>query len=132
MSTLCRTASKIDLKRSNRSSIKRQLRFLSTTNNEQVSDLQNERKPLSLYFWGTNQKGSIPTKDVLEEGRKGAISGGLLDRGGVVIDHPVQIDLEDAFGKYKCAIELKVYSCVCVCACRIVIKYSLHGERLYT
>lgn len=105
MSTLCRTASKIDLKRSNRISIKRQLRFLSTTNNEQVSDLQNERKPLSLYFWGTNQKGSIPTKDVLEEGRKGAISGGIIDRGGVVIDHPVKIDLEDAFGDASISIQ---------------------------
>jgi hypothetical protein len=101
------------------------LRFLSTTNTEDVVDLENKKKPLSLYFWGTNQKGSIPTKDVLAEGRKGAVSGGLLDRGGVVIDHPVKIDLGDAFGKY-CYIEVHLFLCL------TVTRYILNGLYLFT
>jgi len=53
---------------------------------------------LSLYCWGTNDNGSIPTKDVLAAGRSGESSTLLSKRGGPVIDHPAKIDVEDAFG----------------------------------
>ena len=64
------------------------------------SQTENDTKPLSLFCWGTNDKGSIPTKEFLEEGRSGSSSGAgnLLNRGGAIVDHPVEIDLEDAFG----------------------------------
>jgi hypothetical protein len=64
------------------------------------SQSENDTKPLSLFCWGTNDKGSIPTKEVLEEGRSGTTSGAgnLLNRGGAIVDHPVEIELEDAFG----------------------------------
>mmetsp|Transcript_302 Transcript_302/g.501 ORF Transcript_302/g.501 Transcript_302/m.501 type:complete len:456 (-) Transcript_302:36-1403(-) len=105
MSTLCRIVANINLKGLYRSPMKRELRSFSTANTDDVSSVKNEsNEPHSLYFWGTNQKGSIPTKDVLEEGRKGAVSGGLLDRGGVLIDHPVKIDLGDAFGNESISI----------------------------
>lgn len=56
---------------------------------------------MSLYCWGTNDNGSIPTKDVLAAGRSGESSTLLSKRGGPVIDHPAKIDVEDAFGEFS-------------------------------
>lgn len=66
------------------------------------TEIECERKPLSLFFWGTSNKGTMPTDTVLEEGRSAVNTrnpaGKMLSRGGKVIDHPVKIDLENAFG----------------------------------
>ncbi len=59
----------------------------------------------SLYFWGTNQGGSLPSKDVLSSGRDDATTNSAAERilskarKDTIVDHPLEIDLEDAFGK---------------------------------
>ncbi|GFH47488.1 hypothetical protein CTEN210_03963 [Chaetoceros tenuissimus] len=72
--------------------------FASESKAADKQETKPESTPLSLYCWGTDEKGSIPTKDILQEARSGG-SGGLLNRGGTVIDHPVKIDLQDATGE---------------------------------
>lgn len=72
--------------------------FASESKAADKQETKSESTPFSLYCWGTDEKGSIPTKDILQEARSGA-SGGLLNRGGTVIDNPVKIDLQDATGE---------------------------------
>ena len=72
--------------------------FASESKVADKQETKPESSPLSLYCWGTDEKGSIPTKDILQEARSSG-SGGLLNRGGTVIDHPVKIDVQDATGK---------------------------------
>ena len=117
MLALCRTVIRRPSVLSNHS--KRQVsKSLSTDSKDASSDTQSESKPLSLYCWGTSQKGSIPTKDVLEEGRSGGASAtsSLLNRKGSVFDHPVKIDLEDAFGKFS-FLTTWVTSCIVMMLC---------------
>lgn len=108
MITFSRTIAKRHVAGFHRTWKQKDQRLLSstTTTHEDDRSSHSDANPnqLSLYFWGTNQKGSIPTKDILEEGRKGVNGGGLLERGGVVIDHPVKINLEDAFGNASISI----------------------------
>lgn len=79
-------------------------RSLSTERSQQTDTTPHtppsSSVPLSLYCWGTNDKGSIPTKEALEEGRNGGGggAGNLLNRGGAIVDHPSKIDFKDAFG----------------------------------
>lgn len=68
-------------------------------------DETDESKIMSLYCWGTNQDGSLPLKEVLETGRSTSTSNAAemimsKARKGTAIDHPVAIDLEDAFGEF--------------------------------
>ena len=86
-------------------------RHLSTKSSP--SNPESESKPLSLYCWGTNDKGSIPTKEILEEGKSGGAGGAsnLLNRGGAIIDHPMKIDLGDAFG--TCVIPFCISQFLC-------------------
>jgi len=58
--------------------------------------------PYEMFSWGTMNKGSIPVKSALEDGKSGVDGGGaaanLLNRGGAIMDHPQIIDLGEAFG----------------------------------
>ena len=74
--------------------------YKSLSTQSQTQAQAPEEPSLSLYCWGTNDKGSIPTKDVLKDGKSGGSggAGNLLNRGGTIVDHPAKIDLHDAFG----------------------------------
>jgi alpha-tubulin suppressor-like RCC1 family protein len=58
----------------------------------------------SLYCWGTNNKGTLPLKELLKESKSGNASestaGNILNRRSSekVYDHPVSVDLDEAFG----------------------------------
>lgn len=69
-------------------------------------------KVLSLYCWGTSAKGTIPVKEVLEEGRSSSGGSSMLNRsGGTVIDHPREIDLLDAFKIDNTEVSIKDIYC---------------------
>eukprot|EP00558_Chaetoceros_sp_UNC1202_P013662 CAMPEP_0197257680 /NCGR_PEP_ID=MMETSP1429-20130617/79584_1 /TAXON_ID=49237 /ORGANISM="Chaetoceros sp., Strain UNC1202" /LENGTH=79 /DNA_ID=CAMNT_0042721591 /DNA_START=11 /DNA_END=247 /DNA_ORIENTATION=+ len=40
----------------------------STSSSSTTEDAENKKNP-SLYYWGTSQSGSIPSRDILEQGR---------------------------------------------------------------
>lgn len=86
-------------------------RCLSTARTKDTTDTMNATTtavppiPYEVLSWGTINKGSIPVKSALEEGKRGADGGGgggaaanLLNRGGAIVDHPQIIDLGEAFG----------------------------------
>ena len=98
-------------------------RYLSPAQNEDVvAAIDVPPIPYDMLSWGTVNKGSIPVKNALEEGRRGVDGGGaaanLLNRGGAIIDHPQIINLGEAFGIGKLTgrlfVRLLVFSFSCV------------------
>lgn len=88
--------------------IVRSSKLLSTAAQNDENEADESKLP-SLYCWGTNQDGSLPSKEVLETGRSTSTSTAaeiLMSkaRKGTVIDHPIAIDLEDAFGNKSLSI----------------------------
>ncbi len=68
---------------------------------DEETNIQSQLR--SLYFWGTPNKGTIPTAEALESGRGNGETGGSLVNlerftGSSVIDYPTEIDSQDAFG----------------------------------
>ena len=63
---------------------------------------QQQQQPKSLYCWGTSNKGTIPTQEVLESGRSSDDGEAIvnLDRfkSGLVIGSPTEINVQAAFG----------------------------------
>ena len=74
-------------------------RFLSTAQTENVDSVADKPSiPYDMLSWGTINKGSIPVKSALEEGKRGGPAANLLNRGGTVLDHPQIINVNEAFG----------------------------------
>uniref|UniRef100_A0A7S2R0I9 RCC1-like domain-containing protein n=1 Tax=Eucampia antarctica TaxID=49252 RepID=A0A7S2R0I9_9STRA len=73
-------------------------------------DSSAAQMPYSLFMWGTNQKGSIPLPDILEEGKSGSSTSNLL-KSKRVYDHPMQIDLEKAYGIDNKSVTIKSMHC---------------------
>ncbi len=101
-----RTSTHLQSQQSTRLSSSRLFSSEATANDESQQD--QEVSSSSLYFWGTSNKGTIPTKEVLEVGRienekqveaSGVASNlDILKSNSTVIDTPTEIDIQDAFG----------------------------------
>ncbi len=95
MLALCRTAIR------QTSGLNRQRYGVVKTFSAVANEIPESKK--SLYFWGTNQGGSLPSKDVLSTGRDGKPTNNVAEKllnKATIVDHPLEIDLEDAFGKF--------------------------------